>query len=212
MELAETLTRKYGPLPGYAWAGIGGLGIAAVAHFSSKKTAPPAGNVTLTPATNGDLLGSGYDSGGGGGGGGFDLPPNPGTTDTGSTSDTGGRIITTMGTPDQPAVHVLSAPVGQEPLSPLSTNVQASPAVSVDPAAAAQTTTDNLGALAAGTASSDVQQAAAIVAAQPPIATLPVNAPVPGVESHPEAGPASAPALNTPPAGTNAYRPGFQIE
>lgn len=191
--LGETLSKKYGPLPGYAWVGIGGAGIAIVAKLGSKKNA--TGNVTLTPASNGELLGSGLD-GGGGGGGGFQLPPDMQT---------------------DPGLYwpVPSAPPGTEPFTPTTTTtttVHTDPLNPYDPAQAAALVSAHVGSLAAGTASPEVRTAAAIVASQPPVSGLPVNAPVLEVASHPEAGAASAPALNTPAVGVNARRPGFQIE
>lgn len=77
--LKETLTHKYGPLPGYAWAGIGAGLIVAVGLLRGKKgSATDTGAVTLTPVSDGSL---GMD-GSGGGGGGFD--PSAGLIDGGT--------------------------------------------------------------------------------------------------------------------------------
>lgn len=188
--LGETLSKKYGPLPGYAWVGIGGAGIAIVAKLGSKKKT--SGNVTLTPASNGELLGSGLD--GGGGGGGASLPPDMQT---------------------DPGLYwpVPSAPVGTEPYvtASASPDFHTDPLNLYDPAQAASLVSAHVGSLAAGTASPDVRTAAAVVASQPPVSGLAVNAPVLEVASHPQAGAASAPALNTPAVGVNARRPGFQL-
>jgi len=76
-DLKETLTHKYGPLPGYAWVGIGAVGILLAARLHKSGAAP--GNVTLQPASDGAGV-TGPDLGGldGGGGGGFGADPGTG--------------------------------------------------------------------------------------------------------------------------------------
>lgn len=193
LDLKETLTHKYGPLPGYAWVGIGAGALVLVAKL--KKPATASGPVTLTPASNGSILGSG-DLGGGGGG----LDPGAGL----SGSDGLLGVLPTTG------YTVAAAPAESQPLILTPTNVQTAPTPSLDPVAAANLVSAHLGSIAAGHATPEQAQAVAIVASQPPIPSLPVNAPVPGTESHPNAGTASAPILNTPP-NSNVHRPGFQL-
>ncbi len=80
MELAnvgEALTRKYGPLPGYAWAGIGALGLVVILRHSSSSGSSSSPAFLTTPPQSGVTS---PDSGGGGGGGGFDTGSDGGTT------------------------------------------------------------------------------------------------------------------------------------
>jgi hypothetical protein len=63
----EFLTKKYGPLPGYAWAGIaaGGLYLYMRSRSSSSSAASGSGDTAagFSPANTGEAYGSGYDTG-----------------------------------------------------------------------------------------------------------------------------------------------------
>lgn len=94
--LKETLTKKYGPLPGYAWVGIGAGGLVLVTKLSKGKGAG-TGPVNVSPLSAGGAEPGGSAGGGGGvdlGGGGDVLPINTGGGGDGGTrqqqSDGGG--------------------------------------------------------------------------------------------------------------------------
>lgn len=78
-DIGGTLSKHYGPLPGYAWVGIGGLSIAILVKLRGGSASPSAADLgAAAPASDGSL-GAG-DSGGGGGGATF-------TPDSGVATD-----------------------------------------------------------------------------------------------------------------------------
>ena len=113
--LGETLSKKYGPLPGYAWVGIGAVGIAVLVKLRGGSGTPAAPLADAVPATND---GSGTDGGGGGGGG---LTPDP------------SAVLPTSVPPDS-----TTTPVGPSQPPPDTTTVsphvvQATPSPSINP-------------------------------------------------------------------------------
>lgn len=67
-DIKEALTHKYGPLPGYAWAGIGAAAIVLVASRRSSSSAGTGPSFLTTPPA-GAIAGGDFAGAGGGAGG-----------------------------------------------------------------------------------------------------------------------------------------------
>lgn len=76
--VSEALTRKYGPLPGYAWAGIGSIAIVLVLRHAGGASASSAPAFLTTPPS---AAVTGADALGAGGGGGDGSTPDPNASD-----------------------------------------------------------------------------------------------------------------------------------
>lgn len=128
----EALTGKLGPLPVYAWAGIGGVGLALLVFVGKRKGgATPIGEVTLQPGPNAVNLGGEFGYGGafdpgavGGGGTGASAggtAPSGGPTSAvgGATGVGSGGQAEPMATDPQPSPTSVetaaSEPIAYEP-------------------------------------------------------------------------------------------------